>query len=169
MSLDKEKLIVLRGPSGAGKSTIAKRILRETKRDVVVLEQDLYRKAITHVSNSFKLRQEMVKQDCLLALEHGYDVILDGIFNIKRHDVLFDEIVKVHPNNNYFFYFDVPFDETVRRHQTRDKIKEFGEASMRDWYGAATPSGYVNEIILPADMNEDGILETINTETGIIG
>lgn len=169
MSFNPEtKLIVLRGPSGSGKSTLAKRVLRETSRNVVVLEQDLYRKKMTRNTDSFKLRQEMVRQDCLLAFDHGHDVVLDGIFNIKHHDVLFQDIMAAHPDNNHFFYFDVPFDETVRRHQTRDKINEFGHEEMADWYAAASPTGYRGEVIIPTDSTEDETFRRVNEITNIV-
>ena len=34
----------------------------------------------------------------------------------------------------YAYYFDIPFEETVRRHNTRDKKQEFGEEDMRRWW-----------------------------------
>lgn len=169
MSLHNTKLVILRGPSGAGKSTIATRIVRESKRDVMKVVQDLYRKRMTRNSDSHQLRQEMMLRDTLYALENGYDVVLDGIFNIRKHKELLDELIAKHPSENYFYYFDIPFDETVRRHGTRDKVKQFGAEKMKDWYDAASPAGYDGEVVIAADMSEDDILKLIDNQTGILG
>lgn len=165
----KQKIIVLRGPSGAGKSTIATRIVRESKRDVMKVVQDLYRKRMTRNSDSHELRRDMILRDCLYALDNGYDVVLDGIFNIRRHKVLLDELIAKHPHENYIYYFDIPFDETLRRHGTRDKAQQFGADEMADWYSGANPSGYDGEVVIPADMSEDDILKLIDKQTGILG
>ena len=32
------------------------------------------------------------------------------------------------------YYFDVSFEETVRRHATKPSVHEFGESEMRQWW-----------------------------------
>jgi hypothetical protein len=39
-----------------------------------------------------------------------------------------------HPGRSHFFYFDIPFGETLRRHAGRPQSVEFGAEVMREWY-----------------------------------
>ncbi|MFQ9873424.1 hypothetical protein [Waltera sp.] len=48
----------------------------------------------------------------------------------------------------YAYYFDIPFEETVRRHNTRDKKQEFGEEDMRRWWREKDFSSVFNEKLL---------------------
>ena len=163
-----EKLIVLRGPSGAGKSTIARKILEISSRPTVLFEQDYIRqKAINGVGSSSELRKDLVIADTLTAFSHGYDVILEGIFNIDKHHDMFQKIISKHRDENYFYYMDIPFEETVRRHATRDKSLEFGEDEMQEWYGAASPSGYPGEIIIDQSRSLDQVVQLIAEKSGI--
>ena len=34
----------------------------------------------------------------------------------------------------YAYYFDLPFEETLKRHQTKPNCNEFGEEAMRRWW-----------------------------------
>ncbi|MFJ5546399.1 hypothetical protein [Streptomyces sp. NPDC093225] len=43
-------------------------------------------------------------------------------------------LVQDHAGVTAAFSFDVPFEETLRRHATRPQSSEFGEAQMRDWW-----------------------------------
>ncbi|MDO5382078.1 MAG: hypothetical protein Q4F06_05070 [Eubacteriales bacterium] len=40
--------------------------------------------------------------------------------------------VKLYGEHIYAYYFDIPFEETVRRHQTRAKSGEFGEEAYEN-------------------------------------
>jgi thymidylate kinase len=39
-----------------------------------------------------------------------------------------------HPGPAHFYYLDVPFEETIRRHATRPQASEFGRDEMHSWY-----------------------------------
>lgn len=47
---------------------------------------------------------------------------------------MFATLFRERPRNNYLFYFDVSFEETVRRHSGRAKAALLNEADMRRWY-----------------------------------
>lgn len=32
------------------------------------------------------------------------------------------------------YYFDLPFAETVRRHQTKEKAQEYGREQLQEWW-----------------------------------
>lgn len=41
-----------------------------------------------------------------------------------------------HPERSAFYFFSVPFEETVRRHATRPIADAFGRKEMAEWYRA---------------------------------
>ena len=45
---------------------------------------------------------------------------------------LFELANELYGSNVYAYYFDLSFEETVRRHNTRNR--EFGEKDMRRWW-----------------------------------
>ncbi len=57
--------------------------------------------------------------------------------DVVRREVL-GQLVRDHHGLTRAYFWDLPFEETLRRHATKDKADEFGEAEMREWwYGAA--------------------------------
>ncbi len=63
----------------------------------------------------------------------------------------------------YAYYFDIPFEETVRRHNTRDKKQEFGEEDMRRWWREKGffSSVFLMKKIITSDIDADSIVEMI--------
>ncbi|QQS15282.1 MAG: kinase [Candidatus Moraniibacteriota bacterium] len=131
-------LIVLRGPSGAGKSTIAKTIQdRELAqgRKMAYVEQDYFRRTILKERDlQGGYNAELIKIVTILLLQEGYNVIMEGIFNRDRYQEMFQSILAEHPVQNFFFYFDISFEETLKRHKTKPNCHEFGEEEMKSWY-----------------------------------
>ncbi len=165
------KLIVLRGPSGAGKSTIAKILFESAPRKTVILSQDYYRFIFNPSGGGSKSNgatiHKMILHNTLQSLSDGYDVILEGILNIKSYDDVFEEIFKKHPGENYIFYFDVSFEETMKRHATRPEKSDFGEVEMREWYSAASRSNHEFEYIIPENFSVKEIIEFIKKTSDI--
>lgn len=162
------KLIILRGPTGAGKSTVAKALHVRSKRKIALIEQDYYKEVMFNDrEGSVSARHEIVINDVLIALKHGFDVILDGIFSLPSHEKIFQKLFAEHPTENYMFYFDVSFAETVRRHQTRSKKELFGEAEMREWYHLGKATGYTSEQVIPESSSLEETIATIRKATGL--
>lgn len=148
------KLIILRGPSGSGKSTVAKALFESAKRKTAFIDQDYYRFIFKPAGGGSKPNSDtihkMILHNTLQALSDGYDVILEGILSVRSYGRVLDEIFTKHPKNNYIFYFDISFKETVRRHKTRKlKNAQFGESEMREWYPVAHRSNHKFEHIIP--------------------
>lgn len=112
---------------------------------------------------------KMIKSDTLLALNDGYDVILEGILGVKSYDHVLEEIFAAHPKNNFMYYFDISFEETVRRHATRKILRRsgFGEEDMREWYPASHRSNHSLERIIPESFTIDNTVSKILSETGL--
>jgi adenylate kinase family enzyme len=158
------KLIILRGPSGAGKSTVAKILHSEAKSDVVLIEQDYYRMNLLNHGDATKLDKsallhDMIESDTLIALKHGFDVILEGILNPDSYLPIFERVWQEHPEDNYMFYFDISLEETKRRHRTRDKFGDFPEEHMDDWYVFAKRSFVDLEVVI---LESNSIEQTVS-------
>lgn len=95
------------------------------------------------------------------ALDRGYDVILEGSMGMGKYKAYFDELLVQHPSENQFFYFDVSFGETMRRHGTRHKGEGLDEAKMRELYARTGPSGYAGEQIIPEHATAEEACELI--------
>ncbi|CDD47055.1 uncharacterized protein BN699_00238 [Firmicutes bacterium CAG:534] len=47
---------------------------------------------------------------------------------------MFRQAARLYGAEVYAYYFDLPFEETLRRHQTKPNCGEFGEEAMRRWW-----------------------------------
>jgi adenylate kinase family enzyme len=156
------KLVVLRGPSGAGKSTVAKILHERTAKKTALVEQDYFRHGMLNLPHTNLEVARHIQFACIRsALEQGCDVITEGIMSMGKYKKFFDELLRTHTTENYFFYFDVSFDETTRRHETRAKSEHFTAEEMHEWYDRAAPSGYPNEHSIPEDYSAEQALELI--------
>jgi predicted kinase len=163
------KLVILRGPSGSGKSTVAKELFEKTKKPSVLIEQDYYRfifKPAGGAINS-KTIHKMIKANVLMALKDEYDVILEGIFNVKSYKDIFEEIFAVHKTQNYIFMFDINFEETLRRHRTKPNKDEWTEEDMKDWYHPKDFMGYDFEHIISENSSKGETIKKIREIAGI--
>ena len=89
-------------------------------------------------------------------LEYGYHhcsyTILEGILNAKWYADLFKEAQELFDSQIYAYYFDIPFEETVKRHQTRHEYS-FGEEKMRSWWNEKDYIGFISEYAFTSQMH----------------
>lgn len=161
------KLIVLRGNSGSGKSTVARALRDASSNRLAIVEQDYIRRFIlkekeTEGTNNVGL----IRQTVEFCLEREYDVILEGILYFPRYGSMLQQLVEKCPNN-YFYYFDVSFEETLRRHATKPNAHEFGEKQMRGWYKPSQLTNFESEKIIPESFSIEEAVNKILVETGL--
>lgn len=162
------KLIILRGPSGAGKSTVAKMLQKRMGGKTALVEQDYFRlRMFVDQEAARQATRQVVVVNVRAALGAGCNVVLEGILTVNSYKDHFEQLFKEHPEDNFLFYFDVGFEETVRRHATRKKSKQFGEAEMREWYNLASPYGHPNEHIIPEDCTAQQACDKIAKIVGL--
>ena len=74
-------------------------------------------------------------------LIYGYKncdyVILEGILNAKWYASLFKKAQELFDQQIYAYYFDIPFEEIMKRHQERHEAS-FGEKSAKRLYWVLT-------------------------------
>ena len=98
--MSKTKLVVVRGPSGSGKTTTAKSLFEKVSARAVLIEQDHYRFIFMPAGAGSKPNStaihKMIKNDVLIALEEGYNVILEVILGPKSYDNILNDIFSQH-------------------------------------------------------------------------
>jgi len=163
------KLVILRGPSGAGKSTVAQKLFEGATKPAVLIQQDSYRFIFKPAGGKLNSKSihKMIKANTLAALEDGYDVLLEGIYNVHSYSQTFKEIFTAHPAQNYMFTFDISFEETLRRHRTKPNKDEWSESDMKDWYHPKDFMGYDFERVIPEAYSAAETVRKIQEVAGI--
>jgi len=64
----------------------------------------------------------------------GYTVILEGILSNKKYGAMLRRLLNDFQGEKLIYYFDISFEETVRRHATEPNAHEFGESEMHQWW-----------------------------------
>jgi hypothetical protein len=166
---DETRLIVLRGNSASGKSSTAAEIRhRHGRRNLAIVGQDNLRRDV--------LRERDVPEGANIglvdlvtryALNRGFNVIVEGIFRIDHYAGMLSALIGDHQGLTRCYYFDVPFDETLRRHETKPQLGHYGAAEMRAWYRDLDllPGGV--EQIIPVGMPQDELVRRIMTDSGL--
>ena len=156
------KLIVLRGNSGSGKTTIAKDLQRKCGSNTMLISQDAVRRDMLGVKDgkdtpALPLLKELLKY----GYEHSEIVILEGILISDWYRSLFELANELYGSDVYAYYFDIPFEETLKRHKTRSRSSEFGEEAMREWWVDKDYSDVLDETAITADKDKESIIEEI--------
>ena len=156
------KLVMLRGNSGSGKTTVAKALQELFGRGTMVLSQDMIRREVLKARDGIDPPAlPLIKQMLEYGSEHCEIVIMEGIFIADWYRELFEAAIKLYGSDIYAYYFDIPFEETVRRHQTRDKSNEFGADEMREWWKEKDYLDLIKEVTITEDMSKDRIVNDI--------
>lgn len=159
------KLIVLRGNAGSGKSTTAQLLRERLDVNSFLVAQDNVNKGILKLKSDDEIAKGAIKckaieKMCLLGKEICDVVILEGILFSGTYENLFKSLSQ-NFTEIYAYYFDLPFDETVKRHNSRDKAKEFGVDMLKKWWSSQDFAPYLNEKCIYADMSKEEIVEMI--------
>jgi predicted kinase len=112
------RLIVIRGNSGSGKSSVVEGIRTAYGRGIAYIEQDYVRRIIfQELDDPDGANIELIGHMARHALARGFHTVVEGIMPTVRYGGMLAELARDH--DGHFFYLDIPFEETVRRHATR--------------------------------------------------
>ncbi len=161
------KLIILRGNSGSGKSTAARRLLAELAPGALLIPQDTVRRDMLKAHDyagtpALPLLTELLRY----GREHCRVTILEGILRAQVYAPLFEEAKALYGPEIYAYYYDLPFEETLRRHKGRPQAASFGEEDMRAWWLERDMIGTIPEKTITADMRLDETVEMIRRDAG---
>lgn len=161
------RLFVIRGNSGSGKGTIAEELRNQLSGKVALIGQDHFRRTVLKekdVAGGDNI--DLIALTVEFALTRGYDVILEGILAFERYGAMLTRLTAAWPDY-YLYYLDIPFEETLRRHSTKQNATEFGEAEMRQWYIDLDLTGLPRETILPSRYSvEDSVAQILRDVRG---
>ena len=162
------KLIIFRGNSGSGKTTVAKELQNKFGLNTMLISQDVIRREILHVKDG-KNTEVIPFMEQLLKYGNANCevVILEGIMVADWYQPLFELAVGLYGKEIYAYYFDLPFEETLKRHQTRSKCQEFGEKDMKRWWVEKDYSNILSEKIITKEQSMEAIVEGILLEIDI--
>lgn len=88
-------------------------------------------------------------------------VILEGILNSKWYNDLFENLLDKFKVQFFVYYFDIPFEETLNRHQQKPNAHEFGEKEMSEWWNEKDLLDIIPEVLLDKELSLNEIVEII--------
>lgn len=154
-------LVVVRGNSGSGKSSTAQ-MLRD-RREVAVVSQDVMRRRVLGVEDGRdNTAVDLIDLVVRFALDRGMDVVLEGILRSDIYGPMLQSLAADHRGTTWFFRFDLPFEETVRRHNGKGSI-DFGERELRQWWRDHDVLPWCEERTIGADQDPNAIVDLITT------
>lgn len=159
------RLIVLRGPSGSGKTSTAAHLRTRRGRGLALVEQDYLRRRVLRereVEGGANIA--LLDQVARFSLDHGYDVVVEGILAAERYGPMLTKLDEDHRGTSAFYYFDVSLEESLRRHATRPQAAEFGPEDMRSWYIERDLLPGVDERIVPETSSLEATVDRITRE-----
>jgi len=158
----KSSLIILRGNSGSGKSTIAKALQQYFGSGTLLIDQDVVRRNMLSVKDRpNNLSIELIRQIALYGNGKCEVVIIEGILNSLKYGEMLKDVIQAYENRAAVYYFDLPFEETVIRHETREKRHKFGEDSLKQWWNPKDFLHVENEKPITETMAVEQIVQTI--------
>ena len=163
------KLIILRGNSGSGKTTIAKELQNRFGSNTMLISQDVIRRDILKVKDGENTPAlPLMKELLIYGSNHSDVVILEGIMYADWYKPLFELAVKLYGTEVYAYYFDLTFEETLKRHQTKPNCHEFGEEAMRRWWREKDFSDVLHEVTITDEENMESIVtEIVDTVSNV--
>lgn len=132
---------------------------------VAWVEQDNLRRVVLRehdVPNGANIG--LIEMTVRYALDHGYDVILEGILYTDHYGAMLERLTVDHVGTTGHYYFDIPFAETIRRHQTRPLSLEVTAEQMRGWYRTRDLLAFVDETVISEHESQSDIVQRIVTD-----
>ena len=153
------KLIILRGNSGSGKTTIAKELQQRFGRNTMIISQDVVRRDMLRVKDGENTPAlPLMKELLIYGSRHSEIVILEGIMYADWYKSLFELAIQLYGTRVYAYYFDIPFEETLKRHQTKPNCNDFGEEAMRRWWREKDFSDVLDEVSITSERDIESIV-----------
>lgn len=149
-------LIILRGNSASGKTTAAWEIRKRYGYGLAIVSQDVLRREILRVKDDpTNPAIGLIDLTARYALDCGYHVVVEGILSKASHGEMLTNLMRDHIGRSAAFYYDLNFEETVRRHTGKAESAEYGAELMRRWYRERDVIPGLNETIFGADISQN--------------
>ena len=157
------KLIIIRGNSGSGKSTTAENLQSHVGRGTLLVSQDVVRRDMLKVQDrAGNLSIDLIRQIAEYGKGKCEFVIVEGILYKSLYGAMLKKLIQFYnQQQTYTYYFDLPFEETVIRHNSSAKKTEFGEEALRSWWKPNDYLGVAGETVLTNVLSENDVLKLI--------
>lgn len=156
-----KQLIILRGNSGSGKTSVAKALQRELGHGTMLVSQDVVRREMLYIKDTTPgPTKTVIERLVRFGLSDNRIVIVEGILSALKYGELLRQLMEETPGS-LVYYFDITFEETLRRHTTKPNAHEFGETEMRRWWKEDDFLGVAGEKAIDDTMSEDATLAMI--------
>ncbi|WP_079710338.1 kinase [Paraliobacillus ryukyuensis] len=156
------KLIILRGNAASGKTTIAKALQNHFGRDTLVVSQDVVRRDMLKAHDKVgNLSIDLIYQIAAFGKDNCAIVIVEGILNEGRYGGMLRNLIAFYDEKAHTYYFDLPFEETVKRHNARAKKNEFGEDALQAWWNPNDHLDVAGEMIVTEAQSQQEIVSLI--------
>ena len=157
------KLIIVRGNSGSGKTSLAKALQKKFGRNTMLISQDMVRIQMLNAKDVQAL--PLLIKLLQYGRQNSEITILEGILDSEYYTPLFQTALEEYGSNIFAFYYDLPFEETLLRHNTKPNKAEFGEQDMRRWWKEKDYIGIIPEKIITKDMSLEDTVELLEKTT----
>lgn len=157
------KLITIRGNSASGKTSLAQLLQEKLSGKTLYLSQDMIRRQILNAKDG---KDSPTISLLITLLDYGYHqnvdtIILEGILKADWYQPVFEHCVDLFNENIFSYYYDLEFDETVRRHLTRPKHHEFGKEALERWWIDKDYSPLLDEQTLTQEQSLEKVANMI--------
>lgn len=156
-------LILIRGNSGSGKTTLAKALQKHFGANTMLISHDMIRMQVLNVSGKVGIEKSLPLMETLVAYGsvHSEVTIVEGILDREEYGQLFDRCVELFGEHICACYYDLSFEETLKRHQTKPNHMDFGEQEMRRWWRGQNRLPMIDEMILTAEVSIEEAIRRI--------
>ena len=149
------KIVILRGNACSGKTTVSKALKQKIGSGTMLIPQDFVRMEMLGVEDVAKNPAIALLQNLVIYGHLHFEiVILEGILNKWHYQDLFKTIEEIYDKQIFAYYFDLPFEETVKRHAQRN-CTAFGEKEMWEWWAEKDYIFNIKEKIITEEMSID--------------
>ena len=151
------KLVIIRGNSGSGKSSLARKLHAHYGRGTLLISQDTVRRdMLKEKVEPGNLSIDLTETLARFGYEHDLLVLVEGFYETDIYGQMLELLRNLFGSQTLAYYYDLTFEETVRRHQTRAKQEEFTPADMKRWWKDRDFLGWEGEVF----FTDEDSLET---------
>lgn len=130
----------------------------------MLISQDVVRRDILKVKDGCDTKALPLMKELLVYGNNNCDtVILEGIMYADWYAPLFEHAI-THFDDIFAYYYDLPFEETLKRHQTKPNCMEFGAEAMKRWWRDKDFIGTIPETVLTREVELEDIIDLVYKE-----
>lgn len=161
------KVILIRGNSGSGKTTVANELHDILGDGNLLISQDYVRRTMLKVRDRpMNLAIGLIETMINYGIQNCDYIIIEGILAENKYGEMLRKVLKKADIVNSYYY-DLSFEETVRRHETKENT-DFDTSRMKDWFTPHDLIGIENEKIISEDTTKDDMIKMLLKDLDLV-